>query len=158
MKRPIFFMCILVAIALVGPMLMKKPDGTPFIKSPLDWFSTSSTGSHNNEASSSTMQSFYKWQDDDGTWHYSDKPPAGKNIERVTVNTHANLIQGLRVEKKKEQAVFEQKPQPKVESSSIPLPMTVPIEKISKVLEDANNIQQLLDNRNKKIEQATLNH
>jgi hypothetical protein len=157
MKRPIFIMCVLVAIAFAGPMLMKKPDGTPFIKSPLDWFSTSSTGSHNNESSSSTSQSFYKWQDDDGTWHYSDKPPAEKNIETVTVNTNTNLIQGLRVVKKNEQPIIEKNLQPKVENSPMALPMTVPIEKISQILEDANNIQQLMDNRNKKIEQATLN-
>jgi hypothetical protein len=157
MKRPIFFMCILVAIAFAGPMLLKNPDGTPFIESPLNWFSTSTTGSHNNESSSITTQSFYKWQDNDGTWHYSDQPPAEKNIETVTVNTHANLIQGLRVEKKREQDVLDKKPELKVESSSIVLPMTVPIEKISKIMKDANNIQQLMDTRNKKIEQATLN-
>jgi hypothetical protein len=155
MKRPIFIMCALVAIAFAGPMLMKKPDGTPFIESPLDWFSTSSTGSQNNESSSLTTQSFYKWQDDDGSWHYSDQPQAGKNIETVTVNTNANLIQGLRLEKNKEQAVIEKKSEPKAESSSIPLPMTVPLEKVTKMLKDANNIQQLMDNRNEKIQQAT---
>ena len=155
MKRPILIMSVFVVIAFAGPMLMKKPDGTPFINSPLDWFSTSSTGSQNNESSISTSQSFYKWQDDDGTWHYSDQPQVGKNIETVTVNTNTNLIQGLRVEKKKEQAVLEKNPEPKVESSSIPLPMTVPLEKVTKMLEDASNIQQLMDSRNQKIEQAT---
>ncbi|MFT7371753.1 MAG: hypothetical protein ACI9T9_000432 [Oleiphilaceae bacterium] len=157
MKRPIFIMCVLVAIAFVGPMLLKKPDGTAFIESPLDWFSTSTTASQNNELRSTTTQSFYKWKDVDGIWHYSDQPPAVKNIETVTVNTNTNLIQGLRQEKKKEQPVIEKKPPLKVERSPIALPMTVPIEKISKILEDANNIQQLMDNRNKQIEQATLN-
>jgi hypothetical protein len=155
MKRPIFIMCVLVVIAFAGPMLMKKPDGTPFMESPLDLFSTSSTGSQNNESSINTTQSFYKWQDDDGTWHYSDQPQAGKNIETVTVNTNANLIQGLRIEKKKEQVIVEKKPEVKAESSAIGLPMTVPLEKVSKMLEDANNMQQLMDNRNKQIEQAT---
>jgi hypothetical protein len=155
MKRPIFIMCVLVVIAFAGPMLMKKPDGTPFMESPLDLFSTSSTGSQNNESSINTTQSFYKWQDDDGTWHYSDQPQAGENIETVTVNTNANLIQGLRIEKKKEQVIVEKKPEAKAESSAIGLPMTVPLEKVSKMLEDANNMQQLMDNRNKQIEQAT---
>ncbi|MFT4763482.1 MAG: hypothetical protein ACI9OH_000569 [Oleispira sp.] len=155
MKRPIFIMCVLVVIAFAGPMLMKKPDGTPFMESPLDLFSTSSTGSQNNESSINTTQSFYKWQDDDGTWHYSDQPQAGKNIETVTVNTNANLIQGLRIEKKKEQVIVEKKAEVKAESSAIGLPMTVPLEKVSKMLEDANNMQQLMDNRNKQIEQAT---
>jgi hypothetical protein len=157
MKRTIFIMCVLVTIAFVGPMLIKKPDGTPFIKSPLDWFSTSLAGLHNNESSSSNSQSFYKWQDDDGTWHYSDKSPAKKNIETVTVNINTNLIQGLRVVKKNEQPIIEKNLQPKVENSPIALSISAPIEKISKILEDANNIQQLMDNRNKQIEQATLN-
>jgi hypothetical protein len=157
MKRPIFILCLLVVMAFVGPMLMKKTDGTPFIKSPLDWFSTSSTSSNNNESSSNTTQSFYKWQNDSGTWHYSDKPPVGKNTETVTVNTNTNLIKGLRVDKKKEQPVIEKNSQPQVESSPVALPMKVPIEKISKILEDANNIQQIMDNRHEQIEQATLN-
>jgi hypothetical protein len=156
MKRPLFIMCVLFAIAFVGPMLMKMPDGIPFIKSSLDWFSTSSTGLHNNESSSRTTQLFYKWQDDDGTWHYANQPPAEKNTETVTVNTNTNLIQGLRVAKENEQPIIEKNLQPKVENSPMALPMTVPIEKISKILKDANNIQKLMDNRNKKIQQATL--
>ncbi|MFT4775927.1 MAG: hypothetical protein ACI9B7_000292 [Oleispira sp.] len=154
MKRPIFIMCVLVVIAFAGPMLLKKPDGSAFIDSPLDFFSTNSTGSKNNESSNMTRQSFYKWQDDDGTWHYSDQPQAGKNIETVTVNTNTNLIQGLRREKNKELAVIEKKSESKTEGSTMPLPMTVPIEKISKILQDANNIQQLMDDRNQQIEQA----
>jgi hypothetical protein len=120
----------------------------------MDFLSTNSTGSKNNEPSNITHQSFYKWQDDDGTWHYSDQPQAGKNIETVTVNTNTNLIQGLRREKSKELAVIEKKSESKIESLAMPLPMTVPIEKISKMLQNANNIQQLMDDRNQQIEQA----
>jgi hypothetical protein len=154
MKRPIFIMCVLVAIAFAGPILLKKPDGSAFIDSPMDFLSTNSTGSKNNEPSNITHQSFYKWQGDDGTWHYSDQPQAGKNIETVTVNTNTNLIQGLRREKSKELAVIEKKSESKIESLAMPLPMTVPIEKISKMLQNANNIQQLMDDRNQQIEQA----
>ena len=155
MKRPIFIMCVLVAIAFAGPMLMKKPDGTPFMESPAKWFSTDSENSQSNEFSSMSTQSFYKWQDEAGTWHYSDQPQAGQKIETVTVNTNTNLIQGLRIEKKKEQVDVADKAPEKVETPSIPLPMTVPLDKVSKILDDANNIQQLMDSRNDKIEQAT---
>jgi hypothetical protein len=34
------------------------------------------------------------------------------------------------------------------------LPMTVPLEKVSKMLDEANNIQHVMDNRNKQLEQA----
>jgi len=150
MKRPIFIMLVLVAIAFAGPMLMKKPDGTPFMEAP--WKSNNSS---QGGASINTQQSFYKWQDEDGTWHYSDQPQVGKNIETVTVNTNTNLIQGLRMEEKKEEVVVEKKPEAKTETPAIPLPMTVPLEKVSKMLDDANNMQQVMDNRNKQIEQAT---
>jgi hypothetical protein len=149
MKRPIFIMIVLVAIAFAGPMIMKKPDGTPFMEAP--WSSSDSSGT---SPSINTNQSFYKWQDEDGTWHYSDQPQAGKKVETVTVNTNTNLIQGLRVEKKEEK-VEEKKEAVKTEAPAMPLPMTVPMEKVSKMLEDASNMQQVMDDRNKQIEQAT---
>ena len=154
MKRPIFIMCVLIAIAFAGPMLMKKSDGTPFMESPLDLFSTSSTGSQKNGSNINTTQSFYKWQDDEGVWHYSDQPQEGQEIETVTVNTNANLIQGLRIEEKEEEVTVEKKPEPKVGTPSIPLPMTVPLEKVSKMLEDVSNMQQVMDDRKKQIDRA----
>lgn len=154
MKRPIFIMLVLVAMAFTGPMLMKKSDGTPFMESPLDYFSTSSTGSQNIDVSGNSTQSFYKWQDADGTWHYSDQPAEGQDIETVTVNTNTNLIQGLRTVKKKE-IVEEKKPEPKAEAPGLSLPMTVPMEKVSKMIHDASNMQEVMDNRTKQIEQAT---
>lgn len=154
MKRPIFIMLVLVAIAFAGPMVMKKPDGTPFMESPLDYFSSDSKGSNNTQTSINSSQSFYKWQGEDGTWHYSDQPQEGKNIETVTVNTNTNLIQGLRMEKEEEKETEKAKTEVKEETSSMPLPMTVPFEKVSQMLDDANNLQQVMDDRNKKVEKA----
>lgn len=154
MKRPIFIMLVLVALAFAGPMILKKPDGTPFMESPLDYFSSDSKGSNNPQTSINSSQSFYKWRGEDGTWHYSDQPQEGQNIETVTVNTNANLIQGLRIEKEEEKEP-EKKAEAKQATSSIPLPMTVPFEKVSEMLDDATNVQQLMDDRNKNIQEAT---
>ena len=149
MTRPIFIMIVLVAMAFIGPMFIKKPDGTPFIESPLDYFTSSSEDASSAPIGGSSMQSFYKWQDENGTWHYSDQPQAGQKIETVTVDTNVNLIQGLKIEKKKERIVSQAK------IPSIPLPMTVPLDKVTKMLDDANNIQQLMDARTDQIDQAT---
>lgn len=154
MKRPIFIMLVLLALAFAGPMLMKKPDGTPFMESPLDIFSSDSKGTNNGQSTINSSQSFYKWQDEDGTWHYSDQPQAGQNIETVTVNTNTNLIQGLRMEKEEEDEPEKVKKEAKEETSSIPLPMTVPLDKVSQMLDDATNLQQMMDDRNKKVEKA----
>jgi hypothetical protein len=154
MKRPIFIMLVLIALAFAGPMLMKKPDGTPFMESPLDYFSSETTGTNSRQSNINSSHSFYKWQDENGTWHYSDQPQEGQNIETVTVNTNTNLIQGLRIEKEEEKESGKDKEEGKAEISSIPLPMTVPFEKVSQMLEDANNLQQVMDDRNNKIEKA----
>jgi hypothetical protein len=143
-------MIVLVAIAFAGPMLMKKPDGTPFMEAPWE-----SSNKSSDSSSINTSQSFYKWQDEDGTWHYSDQPAAGQTIETVTVNTNTNLIQGLRIEKKEEKEAENKQEPAKTDVPSIPLPMTVPLEKVSKMLEDASNMQQIMDDRKNKIDQAT---
>lgn len=150
MKRPIFIMITLVAIAFAGPMLMTKPDGTPFMEAP--WQSSDQSS---DNSSINTSQSFYKWQGEDGIWHYSDQPMAGQNIETVTVNTDTNLIQGLRIEKKDNNETEKKPEQAKADIPSIPLPMTVPMDKVSEMLENANNMQQLMDERKNKIDQAT---
>jgi hypothetical protein len=148
-------MLVLVVIAFAGPMLMKKPDGTPFLESPLDLLLDTSQGSGNEPSSLNGSQSFYKWKDEDGTWHYSDHPQEGQNIETVTVNTNTNLIQGLRAEKEDKTELPKNKIEAQASSASIPLPMTVPFEEVSKMLEDANNLQQIMDDRKKAIDNAT---
>jgi hypothetical protein len=156
MKRPIFIMLVLVAIAFAGPMLMKKPDGTPFLASPLDIFSADSTDT-SSPSNVNSSQSFYKWQSEDGTWHYSDQPQEGQNIETVTVNTNTNLIQGLRIEKETEETKPSKKVEAKQKTDSFPLPMTVPLDKVSEMLEDANNLQQVMDDRKKAIDRTIRN-
>tara|TARA_B100001063_G_C16719792_1_gene532864 strand:+ start:934 stop:1410 length:477 start_codon:yes stop_codon:yes gene_type:complete len=155
MKRPIFIMLVLVAIAFAGPMVLKKPDGTPFLESPWDLFSVDSKVPSSIGSGINSSQSFYKWQDENGTWHYSDQPQEGQNIETVTVNTNANLIQGLRVEKEEVIEGPTNEIDVQKDSASMPLPMTVPFEEVSKMLEDVSNLQQVMDDRKKAIDNAT---
>ncbi len=148
-------MLVLVAIAFAGPMVLKKPDGTPFLESPWDLFSVDSKVPSSIGSGINSSQSFYKWQDENGTWHYSDQPQEGQNIETVTVNTNANLIQGLRVEKEEVIEGPTNEIDVQKDSASMPLPMTVPFEEVSKMLEDVSNLQQVMDDRKKAIDNAT---
>lgn len=153
-----------MAIALAGPLILKQPDGTalfeiPFLQSSFD-DSSSMTPSHilpRLNSSSSPEQSFYKWQDDEGTWHYSDEPPADRNSKTVTINTNTNLIQGLRRQTQDADTATtgltpEKNVNPDAVSLDIPLPMTIPLEKVNKVLEDAQNVQNIMDNRAKQLD------
>lgn len=148
-------MLVLVAIAFAGPMVLKKPDGTPFLESPWDLFSVDSKVPSSIGSGINSSQSFYKWQDENGTWHYSDQPQEGQNIETVTVNTNANLIQGLRAEKEEIIEGPTNEIDVQKDSASMPLPMTVPFEEVPKMLEDVSNLQQVMDDRKKAIDNAT---
>lgn len=37
----------------------------------------------------------YRWQDEQGQWHYGEQPPEGVAYEERTLDTDANLIQAL---------------------------------------------------------------
>jgi hypothetical protein len=39
-----------------------------------------------------TEQTLYRWRDQHGEWHVSDKPPAGIKYETVRYPTNANVI------------------------------------------------------------------
>ncbi len=58
--------------------------------------------------SSNPQVTVYKWQDDNGVWHYSSEKPEHV-VEEVTVNSNANLIQA--VDASSVQPEEEEKPQ-----------------------------------------------
>lgn len=43
----------------------------------------------------SRSQVFYRWQDEEGVWHYDTQPPKnGQPYERLRIDSDANLIPG----------------------------------------------------------------
>ena len=67
------------------------------------------------------------------------------------------MIQGLRIEKETEETKPSKKVEVKQKTDSFPLPMTVPLDKVSEMLEDANNLQQVMDDRKKAIDRTIRN-
>jgi len=99
----------------------------------------------------------YKWQDAAGEWHFSNQPPpAGIKGSVETYRSDVNVTQAP--------PVVEVIPEPEVEAESkgkaeaIPdsaaplMPITDP-EKVKQLIEDAKNVQGLVDNRQKNIDQ-----
>lgn len=94
----------------------------------------------------------YKWQDDTGEWHFSGQPPpAGISSSVETYRSDVNLTQAP-------PPPVEAKPDPVENTADIPsgsaalLPITDP-ERVKQLIEDAKNVQNLVNERQQNIEQ-----
>ena len=149
MKLMIKLMVLALIGAVVAPMLIKGPDGRPLM-SWQDFFSSPSKPSGTGVSSSSGLTTVYKWQDDEGNWHFSDRPVV-ESSEKLTYNPNANIIQSL-AKKEEPQKVkvtpFESTPDQKGPSLT-----TVPMDQVPELMDQAKQYQSLIDQRNEALEQ-----
>ena len=97
------------------------------------------------------IQKAYKWTDSEGVVHYSSEAPAPEQaVEILHVNPNTNLIRGAR-------------PAPKDNTESTPTPTNDTVlpqgqvynpKNVKKLIDDAKNVQKLMDQRYQQTEQA----
>ena len=158
MSLPLKFFCFLMVFGFAGLFVLKKPDGTPWLS--LGDFvpdMQSVTDSIGNTVPDSLTGAddvaVYRWKDADGNWQYSDKSPSHITAEQKVINTHLN--RDLAPEKIKTVA-SKPKGQGKallIKDSSLS-PTTLSPDKISKLVDDAQNIQNLVDDRKRLQDKA----
>lgn len=109
---------------------------------------------------------YYRWKDENGIWQFSQQP--NRNTLNLVVRTdpNANVLQGLSAEQVdlafgREQAnnsnsIVENNPFAKGEdmNNTLPLPTTVPVAEIPKLIEQAKDVQNILNNRMKNMNSA----
>ena len=165
MKLFVRLMIFIVVLGLAGPFIMKGPDGRPLMTvddlggGGLSWDSLSYkakalwadlTGSVSNVTDTQSEQSttVYKWRDSEGNWQFSDRPNPTGSSETVVVDANVNIIKSTPVpERKKETSSDAQSPQ-----IGVPLPMTIAPDKVSKLMKDAKQVQELMNKRNEALE------
>ncbi len=147
---------------LVAPFFLPSPDGgTMFDASDMkhslsqkgsaikQWFLT--IGSDSKEAFSRSgdgqSQTYYKWQDEQGTWHFSENKEQSPTTETIVLHPDTNVIASTPIEKTKSS---EKKDSGK--PLNIPLPTTIPASDIQQLIQDAGDVQGLVDDRAKNIE------
>lgn len=141
MKAKIVLLVVILAVLLVIPFFLKRPDGSPLMELPKPDTTISTE---------QTRQTFYKWQDAKGHWHFGDEVPDGVTAVPVSVDTAANIMQSV----KAPQPAATKTPKPAEPAAALPgLPMTVNPAEIPKLIEDAKNVQNLLDEHNRQLEQ-----
>jgi hypothetical protein len=92
----------------------------------------------------------YKWQDKDGEWHFSNHPPAEGVARKVIIyRSDTNVIQSPKTSPK---PAKPSQPSGEPETTASPLmPITDP-DKVKKLMDDAKNIENLLQDRQEQMD------
>jgi hypothetical protein len=156
MKYFVYIIISLLTLSILSLFVLKKPDGTA-------WLRVSDFGQQTTHVTnkferlktdvSNKIHSFfektddteiYKWQDEKGTWHYSDKKEQQSTVwdkpDNLTVIPAFKPTDLPSVDKTKAEENSNTHQQP--------------LNRVDKLLNDANNVQTIMDERNKKIDKA----
>lgn len=94
-------------------------------------------------------QAVYKWIDANGKVHYSSKPPEETtNAREVAIDPNQNIVQRVDTKPK-----VENKSAPTIAPTSLDIQTYSP-ETIEKLVNDAKEVQTLMNERTRKIEEA----
>lgn len=105
---------------------------------------------------------FYRWQDENGVWQFSELP--NRNTLNMVVRTDpdANVLQGLSEDQidaafgrvKNTNSIMENNPFANGEGldQTLPIPTTIPIAEIPDLIEQAKDVQRIMDERMKQMD------
>jgi hypothetical protein len=140
-------MILLVVLAGVGLFILKGPNGEPFLT--LDDF-TPDPEITDVLAQKAEPVTIYKWQDEDGAWHFSNEPVDVEGVETMVVDGDINLIPAVTTSTSR--AV--KRPDAKA-YSSIPAGVTsVAPEQITELMGTVNNMQEMVDERKTNLDRT----
>ena len=175
MKLFIKFCVFILVLALAGPFFIKGPDGKPILT--LDKLNLPSLSDLKQTASSvgnkesslfnhgnlnSRKQLFYKWRDEQGIWQFTSSPPPTREFETLETDANANVIQSLSQNSINSDLGRQNETPEKTETGNNdtsplddlggPSLTTVPIKQIPKLINDAKQARQLLQDHTKTLE------
>jgi hypothetical protein len=175
MKLYIKFILFLVVLAVAGPFIMKRPDGRPLltindIKSGdsaiMKSFKTLTGLFHSSSSTLSLddnlpeeeqlLTRVHKWQDKEGTWHFSDQQPEGAASETVEIDPNQNILEMNDAEVLKKLMGDKEEKTASAAQALAPPPNMIPglpsIDQAKQAMDNAKAVQGLLDNHYKQIE------
>ncbi len=103
--------------------------------------------------SSSGKQTFYKWKDEFGQWHFGEKAPDGVKSISINYNPDENVISSVKIKAKETIKKGFSMPSSDAPSGADAYNPA----QIQKTLQDAKNIQNLINQRYKEQQEALQN-
>lgn len=151
----------LVVLVFVVPMIMPGPNGKPVMTvndwlpgfasiertraTLLSWWRRFTTGVEQNTGFdvAPEPEQLFKWQDANGTWHFTNRAnQAAAGAQKQALPTATNTMAPPPVVERGHDS--ESSPTP---SMSLPLPATIPVDKIPQLIDDAKKLQKLSQER-----------
>jgi hypothetical protein len=148
MKFKIITMLVILGLLSVMPLVyMGKIDPQALIDFDFGGFGKQGTGRLSSVVTDEKVH-VYKWRDQNGVMQFSNEPPPlSVGAEQIVLNPNSNVIQAVKVAKKKKVA-----PVVKTESVS---PYSV--SGMKKVMDDAKGVEQVLQQRHEEQQQMMEN-
>ena len=160
MLKKTLLMLSMISI-LVGPMLYlsvvdKMADGTaPSLKMPSlgvpDWLKSGSEQviGTATEMAGDSSPTIYKWKDANGVWQFTNELPVGvADAETVSISSNTSVLAFKpQAEPDKDDGPAEAKQDASLELDLLPTPG-----RVKKLIEDAQNVQNILDERAKQMD------
>ena len=170
MKAVSYFMIMVMLIAVAALFVLKRPDGGTWLsaagitstaqqqvselqesgkaalqraKAYGDTLITSE--SHQQDASKSVK--VYRWQDENGQWHYSDSPSEQASVYELD-SSKITVIAAEDTSILAPPAKTEKKP------ATTALATALNPQAVQQVMQDAKHVQQLMDERKKRLDEA----
>lgn len=93
----------------------------------------------------------YKWQDNNGQWHYADSPnPDGDSIEFILDPKHITVV------KAEDTSILNSSSSTNTGALDLHIPHVITPESIDKLVNDAESVEHKLEQRNKEINNLSL--
>jgi len=169
MKHFVYLILCILILSIGCLFFLKSPKGEPWL-SVSDFYDTKvitqkithfknsfldNTDSLLNDSKSlisdslngvNTEGAIYKWQDEKGTWHYSDTQQ--ENSEAWIKPENLTVIPAIKpLSQKDTHSIKDTKTLKPIDKSDIKT------NKVTELMNDVNNVQQLMDNRTKTIDE-----
>lgn len=148
----------LLIVACIAPFFIKGPDGEPVMtlddwrvelpEAMTSWFDQPSTSS-GVTGESAAASKIYKWQDEDGSWHFGNAPPEAVVAEALQLG-EVNLMPAYEPPPAARQA------QTQTAAPAAPIgAVTATPGQIKEMMNTVNNLQQTIDSRKTEMDALT---
>ena len=143
----------MLAGALAVPFFINNQQGKPMLSLPKPSELLPTTTSQVANPINPSSTTVYKWQDQQGGWHYGDEAPADtQNVATLQVDSNTNVIQGLKVEP-------EAKPEPAAPVAVAPPAGTnaasevLSLDRVMNILNETRDVKASMEARNEQLKQ-----
>jgi hypothetical protein len=130
----IIFMMSVLGVAFATPYVMKRIQSGD---------SGVSLSQYTPPASSTqTRQTFYKWQDANGQWHFGNEAPEGVEAIPVNIDTAANILAPVATQEEKPTDSQLISPEPAIPDSPVVMPSQA-----LELIDQAKQVKSMLESR-----------